>query len=440
MFNPGTILTPKFVTLYLGIDFGTSGCRGCVIDPGKRVLAESRVSLPPPQRSGSAVDQDPAAWWTALEAMLAQLRPRIDLADIVALCVDGTSSTLLLCDVQGTPLAPALLYSDTRAREAARQVAAVAPHDCAVHGASASLAKLLWLLQLPAARHARYALHQADWVLGRLRGHFGCSDENNALKLGYDPGERRWPAWLAQLPLPATLLPEVVPAGTDIGCIDPVMAAQFGLSRETRIISGTTDSTAGFIATGAVRGEAVTTLGSTLVLKVRSDTPVFAPKNGIYSHRLGNDWLVGGASNSGGAVLRQYFTDADIARLTQQLQPGQSTGLDYYPLPARGERFPVNDPDLEPVLEPRPPEDARFFQGILEGIARIEVTGYRRLTELGATWPTRVISTGGGAANSAWRTIRSQQLGIPVVAADHQEAAYGTALLALRGAAGLAQT
>jgi sugar (pentulose or hexulose) kinase len=426
--------------LYLGIDFGTSGCRGCVIDARQRVLAESRVPLPPPQRNGSAVEQDPAAWWTALEAMLAGLQTRTALADIRALCVDGTSSTLLICDAQGMPLAPALMYNDTRAREAAQQVAAVAPQDCAAHGASASLAKLLWLLQLPAARQARHALHQADWILGRLRGSFGNSDENNALKLGYDPGERRWPNWLAGLPLPATLLPEVVPAGTDTGCIDPAMAGLFGLPPATRIISGTTDSTAGFIATGAVRGEAVTTLGSTLVLKVRSDTPVFAPENGIYSHRLDDDWLVGGASNSGGAVLREYFTDAEITQLTRQLQPGQPTGLDYYPLPARGERFPVNNPELEPVLAPRPPEDARFFQGILEGIARIEVMGYRRLAELGAPWPTRVISTGGGAVNSAWRTIRSQLLGIPVVAADQQEAAYGTALLALRAAADPAQT
>ncbi|MGD8630686.1 MAG: FGGY-family carbohydrate kinase, partial [Gammaproteobacteria bacterium] len=355
------------MSLYLGIDFGTSGCRGCVINAGRQILAESRIALPSPQRSGARVEQDPALWWAALRAVLADLGNRVALADIRALCVDGTSATLLLCDDRGAPLGPALMYNDTRAREAARQVAAVAPQDCAAHGAGASLAKLLWLLQTPAARHARHALHQADWVLGRLRGRFGCSDENNALKLGYDPGARRWPAWLALLSIPATLLPEVMPAGTDSGCIDPAVAAQFGLSAGTRIISGTTDSTAGFIATGAVRGEAVTTLGSTLVLKVCSDTPVFAPEHGIYSHRLGDDWLVGGASNSGGAVLRQYFTDADIARLTRELQPDRLTGLDYYPLPARGERFPVNDPDLEPVLTPRPQAEARFFQGILEG-------------------------------------------------------------------------
>jgi hypothetical protein len=272
-----------------------------------------------------------------------------------------------------------------------------------------------------------------------LQNRFGNSDENNALKLGYDPVARSWPEWLAQLPRVMQLLPEVVPAGTGIGRIDPAMAARFGLSADTRIISGTTDSTAGFIATGAIRGEAVTTLGSTLVLKVRSEVPVFAPENGIYSHRLGDDWLVGGASNSGGAVLRQYFREAEITALTKQLRPACPTGMDYYPLPSRGERFPINNPDLEPRLAPRPQEDIRFFQGMLEGIARIEVQGYLRLAELGAPWPIRVISSGGGAANAAWRTIRSQLLGIPVVAAEHQEAAYGTALLALQAVAEPAQ-
>ncbi|HYQ70635.1 MAG TPA: FGGY-family carbohydrate kinase, partial [Gammaproteobacteria bacterium] len=292
------------MSLYLGIDFGTSGCRGCAIDADRNILAEGRVSLPAPQRSGAAVDQEPAVWWTALRAVLAELGTRIALKDIQALCIDGTSATLLLCDDRGVPVAPALMYNDTRAREAAQQVTTVAPQNCAAHGASASLAKLLWLLQLPAARHASHALHQADWLLGRLRGRYGISDENNALKLGYDAVARRWPDWLSRLPLPATLLPTVVPAGTDIGCIAPAVAAQFGLASAMRIVSGTTDSTAGIIATGAVRGEAVTTLGSTLVLKIRSGAPVFAPEYGIYSHRLGDDWLVGGASNSGGAVLR----------------------------------------------------------------------------------------------------------------------------------------
>jgi len=421
------------MTLSLGIDFGTSACRGCVIDAEARIRAETRVPLPPPERQGPAVEQDPECWWQALAETLDQLTDRVPMASINAITIDGTSATLLCCDATGKPLTPALMYNDTRALSEALQLARIVPEECAAHGASASLAKLLWLAQTPAGKRARYALHQADWLLGRLSSRYGISDENNALKLGYDIIRRKWPEWLAQLNIPRSLFPEVVPAGQTIGQLSDAWCRRWGFSAGTRVVSGTTDSTAGFMATGAGAGVAVTSLGSTLVLKVLSAQAVFAPGHGIYSHRLGNHWLVGGASNSGGAVLQHYFSTDEIRRLTELLQPDRPTGLDYYPLVSAGERFPVNDPQLAPRLDPRPAEDAVFFQGMLEGIAAIEKTGYRRLAELGAPWPGKIITTGGGAANRAWRTIREQRLGIPVVAAEHQEAAYGAALLARSG-------
>lgn len=415
---------------YLGIDFGTSGCRSCVIDANAAIKVEIRTPLPPPDRSGNAVEQDPEIWWTALTANLDQLATEFPLHTLEAIALDGTSATLLCCDASGTPLLPALMYNDARASEQAAQINRVAPVDTAVRGASSGLAKLLWLLRQPACNAAHHALHQADWLLGRLSGRFGITDENNALKLGYDAVNACWPAWLAGLNIPPALLPDVVSAGQAIGTLDPAWCARWGMAAETRILSGTTDSTASFIATGARTGAAVTSLGSTLVLKIRSDTPVFAPEYGVYSHRLGNSWLAGGASNSGGAVLQQHFSTEEIMQFTGMIAADEPTGLDYYPLVSEGERFPINDPCLQPRLQPRPAADVVFFQGILEGIAHIELQGYRKLAELGAPWPEKVITTGGGAVNVAWRTIRAQLLGIPVVAAEHQEAAYGTALLA----------
>ena len=325
------------------------------------------------------------------------------------------------------------MYNDARATREAQRIADIAPTDCAAHGASASLAKLLWLQQTPACRSARHFLHQADWLLGKLCGHFDNSDENNALKLGYDAIQQCWPDWLQTLDVPLDLLPTVVPAGHTIGTPTTQGCERWGLSTDTRILAGTTDSTASFIATGAGPGDAVTALGSTLVLKVLADQPLYAPEYGIYSHRLGDRWLVGGASNSGGAVLQAYFTAAEIERLSSLINIDEPTGLDYYPLLANGERFPANDPALAPRLQPRPTDDVLFYQGILEGIATIEVRGYQKLAELGIPWPKRIITTGGGASNAPWRTMRARLANIPVTAATHQQAAYGTALLALKG-------
>jgi len=389
--------------------------------------------LPAPDRNGAAVEQDPEIWWAALTENLDQLHRQHSLATVAAITLDGTSSTLLCCDAAGGPLGPALMYNDARATREAQRIADIAPTDCAAHGASASLAKLLWLQQAPACRGARHVLHQADWLLGKLCGHFDNSDENNALKLGYDVIQRRWPDWLQALDVPLDLLPTVVPAGHEIGTLTTLGCERWGLPTDTRILAGTTDSTASFIATGAGPGDAVTALGSTLVLKVLADQPLFAPEYGIYSHRLGDRWLVGGASNSGGAVLQTYFTAAEIEHFSSLINIDEPTGLDYYPLLASGERFPINDPALAPRLQPRPTDDVMFYQGILEGIATIEVRGYQKLAELGIPWPKRIITTGGGASNAPWRTMRARLTGIPVTAATHQQAAYGAALLALKG-------
>lgn len=348
-----------------------------------------------------------------------------------ALAVDGTSATLLLSDAQGRPLGPALLYNDSRARAEADRIAARAPARSGAHGPASSLAKLLHLLDPAAGGQARHALHQADWITGCLGGRWGLCDENNALKLGYDAERRRWPDWLDALGLPPGLLPEVVPPGTPIGTLRPDLARRWGFPPATRLVAGTTDSTAGFLATGARKpGTAVTSLGSTLVLKVLSTVPLFAPEYGIYSHRLGDLWLAGGASNSGGAVLLQFFSPEQLAELSPRLRPEQPTGLDYYPLCAPGERFPVADPHLAPRIEPIPEDPVRLLQGLLEGMAEIEARGYRRLAELGAPYPTEVRSVGGGAVNAAWTRIRADRLQVPVVRAAHQEAAYGAALLA----------
>lgn len=417
---------------FLGIDVGTSGIRACLIDADGRILATVHTALPAPQRAGAAVEQEPRLWWHSLERLLDELSATQPLRSVAALAIDGTSATLLACDARGVPLGPALMYNDHRAGAEAARIAAIAPADNGAQGAHSSLAKTLWLLHQTPTDGAQHLLHQADWLAGRLSGRFGYSDENNALKLGYDPVARNWPVWLERLGIPRAVLPEVQPPGTPLGPLLQDWTRRWGMP-DAQVAAGTTDSTAAFIATGAARvGQAVSSLGSTLVLKVLAERPVFAPEYGVYSHRLGDRWLVGGASNSGGAVLRHFFSDAELLALQAQLQPDRPTGLGYYPLPAVGERFPVNDPRYPPRMSPRPADDVRFLQGLLEGIADIEGRGYALLHELGAPYPSEVISSGGGARNPAWRELRARRLGVPVTLATHQEAAYGAALLARR--------
>ena len=120
-------------------------------------------------------------------------------------------------------------------------------------------------------------------------------------------------------------------------------------------------------------------------------------------------------------------------RLSAELPLVSDTGLHYYPLLKPGERFPMNDPTLAPRLAPRPSDDRLFLQGLLEGLSAIEARGYALLTAHGAPRLQRVVTTGGGACNAAWRTIRERVLGVPMSTITDRPAALGVAHLARSG-------
>ncbi|NOT82462.1 MAG: carbohydrate kinase, partial [Gallionella sp.] len=230
-------------------------------------------------------------------------------------------------------------------------------------------------------------------------------------------------------------LPHVVAPGEVIGNIQADIAAHFGINPDCKIHAGTTDSIAAFNATGVDElGVGVTSLGTTLVLKQLCEHRIEAPEYGIYSHRYGNKWLVGGASNAGAGVLRNYFSDAQLASLSAQINPLQDSPLDYYPLSKIGERFPINNAHLLPRLTPRPSDDVEFLHGLLQGLARIEAAGYAKLAELGVPTIQHVVTNGGGAKNLVWQQMRSRLIGVQIDASAYSEAAYGAALLALTSA------
>ena len=175
--------------------------------------------------------------------------------------------------------------------------------------------------------------------------------------------------------------------------------------------TGTTDSIAAFIASGANRsGQAVSSLGSTLAIKALSDRYVCDSSRGIYSHRLGNQWLVGGASNVGCAIFcRENYSDDELDELSLQIDPQADCRYSYYPLLRPGERFPEYDPRKMPILDPKPmvlrsdnggdPKNEgvvldrrEYLHGLLQSIAEIERRGYSALEELGATSITEVLT------------------------------------------------
>ena len=422
--------------LGLGVDLGSSGLRLALVCGGESVWEEAS---PYP----GAFD-DPCSWRDGLinlcRRLPVELRHRVG-----AIAVDGTSGTLLLCRPDGSLLPGALRlalpYHQACPAEAdtARRLASNGPNptSAAAASASGSLARALQLLARAQPSHANTAAagqlllrHQADWLMGALLGHWRWGEASNNLRLGWLQDSGCWAGAIDRQPWRAAL-PQIVECGDDLGPVDPHsggLAQNLGLPPHCRVVAGCTDASAAMLAADAGAGDGLTVLGTTLVLKQWVERPIQAA--GVSCQRLAGRWLVGGASNAGGGVLRRFFSDEQLQELSRQIDPERPSGLQLRPLPGPGERFPIDDPDLEPVLEPRPVSDALYLQGLLEGLCRIEMAGWRRLQDLGAPPLQQVITVGGGARNPQWRALRQRVLGVPVLNRPGISAALGMARLA----------
>lgn len=413
--------------LALGVDFGTSGVRLALMNRAGHTLLEQATPYPGPFAQ-------PEAWKQGFLQLLCQVPSALKL-QIRAVALAGTSGTLLLCREDGSllpdALGQALPYHQAcvgQLPEVNRLLGAEAAHPAAQ--ASGSLARALTLL------HQAHGLaipgpvlirHQADWLMGWLLGCWRWGEEGNNLRLGWDLLHQSWLGSLAQAPWSAAL-PEIVPSGSVLGPLAPAVAATLGLSPDCRVVAGTTDANAAVLAADPSPEEGITVLGSTLVLKQFVAEPIEGA--GLSCHRVNGRWLLGGASNTGAALLSRYFSSPQLEELSRQMDPERHTGLQLRPLLGRGERFPVDDPQLEPILEPRPVSDATFLQALLEGITAIEQQGWQRLRQLGAPPIQRIITLGGGARNAQWRRLRQRVLGLPILNRPNLSAARGMALLA----------
>ncbi len=415
--------------LSLGIDIGTSGVKTATVNFKGEVYSFSNIKHVPQN-----IDQiNPFFWWQkvmeAIKKNLLDLKNKgLDPFDIKMLAVDGTSGTILLTDEKLTPLNRALMYNSSGFYKEAKKIKKYSPIKHITKGSNSVLARALKLIEEDKEHKAKYLMHQSDYIVANLIKKGGFSDLNNNLKLGYDIKKNEWPEWIIKTGLKKSFLPKVNPVGTYLGKIDELIANILGLNHDAGIYSGTTDSNAGFLACAPFKiGSAVTSLGSTLAIKVLSENQIEDTDIGLYSHKLGNFWLAGGASNTGGNVLRKFFTDKEIIKLCKDINPYTSSGLNYYPLLTDGERFPVNDPDHQPCLSPRPKDDSLFLKGLLESMAKIEKKGYEAIFRKVGIFPDNIITVGGGANNEVWKKIRKRIIKTNISSGKNLEAAIGTA-------------
>ena len=427
--------------LFLGIDVGTGGVRALAVTATGQVAARSSVALEVESPREDRHEQPPQAWWEAVCAACRELLSAVDASTLGAVAVDGTSGTLLAVDAAGSPLRPAIMYNDPRARAEADALNAVAGPFCRKLGyrfaASYALPKVAWLKghEPETFNQAARFVHQADYIIGRLTGDFAASDYSNALKTGYDLLEEKWPGWIADHLVATERLPRVTAPGTPVAQVTQAAAQQTGLPEGLPVVTGATDGTAACLASGVKNlGDYNTTLGTTLVFKGVSDHICAHPDGLIYSHRLpGNRWLPGAASNTGGEWIPSLFPGEDIPALDAAAAGVLPTPHLAYPLVRKGERFPFLAADAEGFEPAEAPGKVARFAACLQGTAFVERMAYEVLDEVAGTSEGQVFSTGGGSRSDVWMQCRADVTGRVVHRPACPESAFGSAVLAAAG-------
>ena len=399
-----------------GLDFGTSGARISIINLQKELIYSNSVTY----QYGF---KNPNSWINSCEKLLDGLPIKVK-SDLYKLAISGTSGTLTAFNLNGEPLGEAIPYNQA-CTDYKILIESLSSGEDHLQTPYSSLAKALKLID----RYGTNILlrHQSDWITGWFLKDWTHGEEGNNLKLGWDLLKESWPKSYLNISW-QKCLPQIIKSGKIIGQIDSVLAKRFKLNKKLILISGTTDSNASLLATGLGKEDGLTVLGTTIVVKKIIDNPI--KEKGITTHRVSGDWICGGASNAGCGILSKFFSDLEIKELSRQINTSKNTSLNLLPLNSKGERFPVNNPNLEPVLGPRPVSDSLYLHALFEGLANIELKGWQKLYELTGSLPKKIITVGGGSRNPQWRKIREKIINIPIVSCK-KTTSFGTALLTI---------
>ncbi len=399
-----------------GLDFGTSGARISIINHKRELKYSNSVSY----QYGF---KNPNSWINSCEILLESLPLHIK-KNIVNLAISGTSGTLTACNLKGDPMGEAIPYNQA-CNENKILIESITFGEDHLQTPYSSLAKALKLID----KFGENILlrHQSDLITGWFLKDWTYGEEGNNLKLGWDVIKESWPKSYLKISW-QKCLPKIIKSGKILGQIDTDLAERFKLNKKILLVSGTTDSNAAFLAAGLGKEEGLTVLGTTIVVKKINKTPI--KEKGITTHRVNEDWICGGASNAGCGILSQFFSDLEIKELSRQINTSKKTSLNLLPLNSKGERFPINNPFLEPILGPRPVSDSLYLQALFEGLARIELKGWEKLYDLTGSFPKRIVTTGGGSKNPQWRAIRERVINIPIISCK-KTTSFGTALLAI---------
>ncbi|MCZ2860385.1 gluconokinase [Blastococcus sp. VKM Ac-2987] len=302
----------------VGLDSGTTATKAVTAGSDGRVRDVVSVAypllVPAPGRAELESEALASAAVTALAEITACARERGDTVVAVTLC--AAMHGLVPLDREGRPLGPLVTWADDRAAQWAQALVADgrAPDLHARTGtpvhAMSPLVKLSWERAQDADRLAAVPRWGGvkELVVATLCGGPHLVDRSCASATGlYDIRAGRWDEEAMQIAgVRAGQLGEVLPTTAVLPGLLPEVAAATGLPAGLPVVIGASDGVLANLGIGAVRSDvAAVSLGTSGAMRVVVPAPTVDPGRRLFCYALTDDaWVVGGAINNGGSVVR----------------------------------------------------------------------------------------------------------------------------------------
>ncbi len=394
----------------LAVDLGTGGPKIGAVSLDGELLGVAIRSVPTTYTGDGGAVQDPRAWWQGIRDGVAEMLAGGVAADgAIGVGLTGQWGSTVPVGAGGEPVAPCLLWADTRGRPLSAKrmggpisIVGYSPGNLmswlrltggapSPHGAD-PLGHHLHLRDRQPEVYARVEtlLEPLDYLGMRFTGRRAATQASMILSWLTDNRPNRatgyHPALLRRSGRDAAKLPELLPTGSVLGDIEPSVAAELGLPAGIPVVAGIPDLHTGYIGSGAVAPYAghitISTtawIGCAVPFKRTDVLHQIASVPGVRpgSYLIANNhetagvclaWLraaVGTGENPGSA-------DADYTTLTAiaGTAPPGAGGVLFTPW-LNGERSPVEDRNLRAAFLniSMTTERAHLVRAVLEGVA-----------------------------------------------------------------------
>ena len=444
----------------LGVDIGTLGSKGVIIDSEGKILVqhfvEHGIKIPKP----GWAEQDPESYWQDFVVIVKTLLSKVDIkpSRIIGVGVSGLVPDVIPVNSEGKPLRDCIIYMDRRAIEEAEEVKRKIGEE-EIHKISGNAIdpyfagyKCLWVKNKEPDVYKKTwkILDGSKYVVFKLTGETVLDHSTGPLFAPFfDLINKRWhQGILNNLDFDLNKLPTICSPSDIVGEITKEASDKTGLSEGTAVIAGGPDYQFSALSIGLIEpGEAMTMYGTTGLLALVIDRPLHEPRlvNSIYL--VPHTYMTFGGMATTGALVRWFrdqfgLLEKGVERLTglsayslldreaERIPPG-SEGLIILPY-FMGERTPIWDPRARGVVFGLTlyHTKAHVFRAILESAGYALRQHIEIVKELGIQ-VRRVIAVDGGAKSRLWRQIVSDIIGLPQqYVSDAPGAPYGDAFLA----------